>query len=71
MAEHVASEVNGLTLGGVVAGLGTQTLLGSPYVHLKFTGKNIQRFKWLVNMVNLVNLFPSPRIISKRITIWL
>ena len=71
MAGHAAWEVNGLTVGGVLGGAETETLLCSPYVHLKFTGKNIQLFKWLVNMVNLVNLFPAPRIISKRITIWL
>ena len=71
MAGHATREQNGLTLRVVMTRRGTESLLCSPYVHLKFTGKNIQLFKWLVNMVNLVNLFPAPRIISKRITIWL
>jgi len=63
MAGHAASEQNGLTLRVVMIRRGTESLPCSPYVHLGFTGKNIQGFKWLVNMVNIVNLFPPSRII--------
>jgi hypothetical protein len=65
MAGHAAWEVNGLTVGGVLGGAETETLLCSPYVHLKFTDKNIQEVKWFANISNLTNLFPSPELFGR------